>query len=161
MPAATRLPERAQQKDNLCGPFWAARVLLDAGFRASAGETIDEDLVANRAGSALPDKSSGPSVPAGAASLTDYRYELPRVPVEESGTSAAGLVRAIESLSNGALACVPIRGGWTAGRVEQLVAGASRLDARLIANVRTGCLWGSRPAPEVLLGELAGRTVQG
>ena len=39
----------AQQKDNLCGPFWAARVLLEAGFIEWSGEPIDEDLIASRA----------------------------------------------------------------------------------------------------------------
>jgi hypothetical protein len=53
----------AQQKDNLCGPFWAARVLVDAGFTDWSGEPIDEDLIATRAGSTLPPASGEPSVP--------------------------------------------------------------------------------------------------
>ena len=151
----------AQQKDNLCGPFWAARVLVESGFGAHAGEAIDEDLVASRAGTTLPDPAGGPYIPPGATSLTTYRHHLPIVAGDESGTSPAGLVRAIESLSDGALRCVPLRGRWTADRVERLVEHAPGLGARLIANVRTGCLWGSRPDPDVLLGELAGEQVQG
>jgi len=151
----------AQQKDNLCGAFWAARVLVESGFGAHAGEAIDEDLVASRAGTTLPDPAGGPYIPPGATSLTTYRHHLPIVAGDESGTSPAGLVRAIESLSDGALRCVPLRGRWTADRVERLVEHAPGLGARLIANVRTGCLWGSRPDPDVLLGELAGEQVQG
>ena len=157
-----RLLERtAQQKDNLCGPYWAARVLVESGFSDQAGEPIDEDLIASRAGTTLPDPAGGPYVPPGAISLTDYRHELPIVSAAESGTSPAGLVQAIETTSDGALRCVPIHGRWNADRVERLVEQAPSLSARLIANVRTGCLWGSRPHADVLMGELAGREVQG
>ena len=55
---------------------------------------------------------------------------------------------------------VPLRGQWNAERVERLVEEARELGARLIANVRTGRLWGSRPPIETLLGELEGRPVQ-
>lgn len=161
MRAPSVAPGGAQQKDNMCGPFWAARVLVEAGFSEWALEPIDEDLVASRAGTTLPEPGGAPSVPPGANSLTTYRYELPVAPAAESGTSPAGLIQAIESLSDGGLRCVPIRGRWTADRVERLVDQAAALSARLLANVRTGCLWGSRPEPEVLMGELAGRAVQG
>lgn len=150
----------AQQKDNLCGPFWAARVLNERGFSSWSGEAVDSDLIALRAGTTLPETSHGPDVPPGAVSLTDYRYELPTAPAEESGTSAPGLARAIEAASTGKLRVVPLRGGWTAERVERLVDEARELDARLIANLRTGRLWGGRPAIEVLLGELEGESVQ-
>ena len=40
----------AQQKDHLCGPFCAARVLTESGYSTWDGEPIDEDLVALRAG---------------------------------------------------------------------------------------------------------------
>ena len=155
------LEKAAQQKDNLCGPYWAARVLVESGFAEHAGEPIDEDLIASRAGTTLPDPAGGPYVPTGATSLTDYRHNLPIVVAAESGTSPAGLMQAIESLSDGALRCVPIRGRWNADLVERLVEHAPGLGARLIANVRTGCLWGSRPQAEVLMGELAGREAQG
>ena len=153
-------PPVAQQKDNLCGPFWAARVLTEAGFIEVAGEPIDEDLIAIRAGTVLPDSETEVSVPPGATSRTVYRYELPVAPVDASGTSAVGLLKAIESASGGALRCIPIRGLWTAERVERLVDEAPRLGARLIANVRTGRLWASRPPVHVVLDELDGRRVE-
>jgi hypothetical protein len=80
--------------------------------------------------------------------------------VEQSGTSTVGLIQSIESASGGALRCIPIRGQWTAPRIERLVGEAPKLGARLIANVRTGRLWASRPPIQVLLDELAGRAVE-
>ena len=63
--------------------------------------------------------------------------------------------------SSGVTACSnPLRGAWNADRIESLVEAARDLGARLIANVDTGRLWGSRPPIEVLLGELEGRSVQ-
>src|SRR5439155_26463791 len=97
--------QSAQQKDNLCGPFWAARVL-----------GADEDEIALRAGTILPDPDEG-SVPPGAESKTDYTVELPTGPPEVSGTSAQGLLEAIEAT---AAECIPLRGPWTEERVAGL-----------------------------------------
>ncbi len=158
IPRTDRAPS-VQQKDNLCGPFWAARVLTESGFSDWGGTPIDEDLIAMRAGTVLPDSKTQVSVPPGAASRVGYRYDLPLAPIEASGTSAGRLAQAIELASAGALRCVAIRGKWTAERLERLVDGAGPLDSRLIANLRTGRLWGSRPPLEILLDELAGRPV--
>ena len=150
-----------QQKDNLCGPFWAARVLNHAGFDEWDGEPLDQDVVALRAGTALPEPDGEPSVPPGAVSKAQYRVKLPHIRAEESGTSPAGLVGVIEQASGGELRPVPIRGPWNAERVERLVGDAPGLGARLIANVRTGKLWGSHPAPEQILAELNGEATTG
>ena len=150
----------AQQKDNLCGPFWAARVLKESGFTTWDGEPIDEDLVALRAGTVLPDMRSNAEVPPGALSRAAYRYKLPVAPIEQSGTSPLGLVEVIESASGGELRCLPLRGGWTVDRIERLMDEGRELGGRLIANLRTGRLWGSHPPMEVVLGELAGHPVQ-
>jgi hypothetical protein len=150
----------AQQKDNLCGPFWAARVLNESGYSSWDGRPIDSDLIALRARTMLPVAHPGPDVPPGAVSLTDYRYELPTAPAEHSGTSAQRLAQAIEAASAGELRVVSLRGQWTAQRVERLVDEARELGVRLIANLRTGRLWGGRPSIEVLLGELEGESVQ-
>jgi hypothetical protein len=152
MPLLTELGP--QQKDYLCGPFHAARVLRDHGVSVVEGESLDQDLVALRAGTSLPSDSSD-EVPPGATSLRDYRYELPRLDREQAGTSARGLAAAIEELSDGRLRPVPLSGKWTADAVE----GATGLGARLIANLRTGRLWGSRPPIEALLAALDGETV--
>jgi hypothetical protein len=148
-----------QQKDNLCGPFHAARVLRDAGFEEWEGEPLDQDLVALRAGSLLPEREKGPQVPPGAVSWRDYRYELGLVDPERSGTDAGGLAGAIEELSGGTLACVPVSGPWSGPVIEQLVEDATGVGARLLANIRTGHLWGSRPPLQALLAALDGREV--
>lgn len=149
----------AQQKDNLCGPFWAARMLNESGFTTWDGEAITEDLVALRAGSLLPEAHDGSDVPPGALNRVSYRYELPTAPVERSGTAAGPLAGVIEAASGGRLCCVPLRGPWDARRVERLVDEAAGLGSRLLANVRTGRMWASRPPVEILLAELEGRPV--
>src|SRR5262249_50777403 len=121
---------RAQQKDHLCGPFWAARILRDAGVTDA-----DEDMVAVRAGTVLPEPDGG-SVPPGVKSRTNYRFDLPRGAPAESGTSADGLAAALEGLSNGRLRCLPLSGDWTDECLRELI--DRKQDARLLANVRTG-----------------------
>jgi len=147
-----------QQKDNLCGPFWAARFLRDAGVDEWEGRPVDEDLLALRAGSTLPDAPAEECVPPGAASKADYGVELPIVPADRAGTAAGALAGAIEAVSGGALRCVPLRGEWIAERVEHLVDRGRGLGARLLANLRTGLFWGSRAPVESLLTELSGRS---
>lgn len=132
--------ESAQQKDKLCGPFWAARLL-----------GADEDEIALRAGTILPDPDDG-SVPPGAKSKTDYTVELPTGSPEQAGTSAQGLLEAVEAAG---VNVVPLRGQWTAERVVQLL--QSKGDAKLIANVRTGRFWASRPPVEAVIAELSGQ----
>ncbi len=150
-----------QQKDNLCGPFCAARILREAGVEAWEGEPLDEDLVALRAGTLLPEPDEG-SLPAGASSRADYRFELPRVPPARAGTAADALAAAIESASAGALRCLPVRRPWSAEAVTRLVEGTAGIPgARLLANLRTGRLWGSRPEPAALLAELRGEEAAG
>lgn len=151
--------EAPQQKDNLCGPFHAARVLRDAGVEEWDGETLDQDLVALKAGTALPAREHGPQVPPGAVNWREYRYALGLVDPERSGTDAGALAGAIEELSAGTLACVPLRGPWTGDAVERLVDGATAAGARLLANVHTALLWGSRPPLPALLAALDGREV--
>jgi hypothetical protein len=144
MPLLTEAAER-QQKDYLCGPFHAARVLSDLGV------DVDQDAVALRAGTSLPLGDEG-EVPPGAMSKQDYRCQLPRVEPEQAGTSAQGLATAIQELSAGQLVCVPLSGQWTASAVE----GLFESDARLIANLQTGLLWGSHPSADTLLAALDG-----
>jgi hypothetical protein len=128
--------QTAQQKDNLCGPFWVARLL-----------GADEDQIALRAGTILPDPDDG-SVPPGAQSKTDYTVELPKGAPEISGTSAQGLLEAIEATG---AECIPIRGPWN---IEELF--EAKGDAFLLANVRTGPFWWSKPPADAVIAELAG-----
>jgi hypothetical protein len=123
------------QKDNLCGAFWGALVLTAAGL-----DGIDQDLVALESGTLLPEGGEPPPL-AGVESRLDYRLDLPLAPSPESGTSGRGLAIAIEHLSGGRLAAVPVAGPWTAETVADLLS----LDAQmpLIANIDTGALWGA------------------
>jgi hypothetical protein len=132
-----------QQKDYLCGPFHAARILRDHGL------DVDQDAVALQAGTSVAGEGE---VPPGASSLQNYSVELPRGEQTQAGTPARGLAAAIEELSAGALVCVPVRARWSAAAVEGLFG----LDARLIANLRTGRLWSSRPPAQALLAALEG-----
>jgi hypothetical protein len=151
-------PEAAQQKDNLCGAFWAARIIREFGIGSWDGQQIDEDLIALKSATVLPDSGPEGALPPGAVSLTSYRYELPTAPIQASGTAPGPLAQAIESAASGALRCVPVRGKWTAERVAKLVQGARSIGgARLIANLRTGRFWGSHPPLTALIDELAGR----
>lgn len=149
-----------QQKDNLCGPFHAARVLREAGIAIFNGEELDQDLIALASGTVLPEVEEGPQVPPGAVNFRDYRFELPRAAPSQAGTSAAGLAAAIDQAAGGALRCVPLRGAWTAAAVERLVDEAPSLGgARVLANLSTAPLWGSRPPLEALLAHLDGEAV--
>jgi hypothetical protein len=145
--------DERQQKDNLCGCFWAALLLRAHGF-----EEVDQDEVAIQAGALIP-PASPEDVPPGAKPRRDYR--LP-IPVAEdraiTGTSATGLSRAIEELSDGALGFLPVAGPWSAESVLDLcAAAAAEPDAALVANLRTGSLWGSQPGAALVLDALAGR----
>jgi hypothetical protein len=147
------------QKDDLCGCFWAAIVL-----RASGIDDVDQDRVAEVAGTVLPDDDPARHVPPGESPRRDYRLRLPTATdPAEVGTSARALARAIESIAEGRLAVVPVAGPWRAESVAELVAVAAEAapDATLVANIRTGPLWGSRPAPAALLAQLAGLHAEG
>ena len=141
------------QKDQLCGAFWGSLVLTAAGHPA------DQDEVALHAGTSLAEGDPSGWLPPGAPPRTDYRLAIPAAPDEpSSGTSASGLARSVEELSGGALAVVPVAGPWTDRTVVALVEAAAALpEAALIANLRTGRLWGSRPSPTLLLDHLLGR----
>lgn len=144
------------QKDQLCGAFWGSLVLSAAGHAASQEE------VALRAGSTLAEGDPAGWLPPGASSRVDYKATIPVAPDGSSaGTSAKGVARSIEELSGGALTVVPVAGPWNAEAVVTLVevACAQAPECALIANLRTGYLWGSRPPAKLLLDYLLGHTV--
>ncbi len=161
-PLAAEHAAALPQKDNLCGAFWAALALRGSGITEWDGERVDQDLVALRAGTVLPPGPPAASVPPGATPRLDYRFTLPVGDApERSGTDPSALVEVVEVASAGALCALPVRGAWTAERVEALVERSASLAprARVVANLRTGPLWGSRPAPEQLVAQLAGEPV--
>jgi len=151
------LHERAMpQKDQLCGAFWGSLAL-------AAGHAASQEEVALLAGTTLAEGDPANWLPPGVSPRTDYEAIIPLATDEASaGTSATGVARSIEELSGGALSVVPVAGPWTAQMVFSLVeiAGAQAPECALIANLRTGRLWGSRPPARLLLNHLLGRTVE-
>jgi hypothetical protein len=153
-----RLHARAlPQKDFLCGCFWASIVLRAAG----ADDSVDQDRVALEAGTVLPDREVE-SVPPGESNRRDYRVELPRAAPALAGTAAPALARAVERLSGDRLAAVPVAGPWSEESVVALSEAVAETapSASLVANVRAGPLWGSKPHPSLLLAYVSGDEVE-
>jgi hypothetical protein len=144
------------QKDQLCGAFWGSLILSAAGHPASQEE------VAVRAGTTLAEGDPAGWLPPGAAPRTNYETTIPVASGGASaGTSATGVARSIEELSGSALAVIPVAGPWSAAAVVSLVEVAARTPGCvMIANLRTGHLWGSRPPERLLLDYLHGRQVE-
>jgi hypothetical protein len=139
-----------QQMDNLCGCFWASLALRAAGIDA------DQEAVALEAGAILPGGDPQTHVAPGATPRNDYRVELPvAADPETAGTAAPELAAAIRRMSGGTLEAIEVRGPWSAETVVALLDLAGPA-AVMIANLRTGLLWGSRPEPGVVLDHLAG-----
>ncbi|MBD0290532.1 MAG: hypothetical protein ICV74_04680 [Thermoleophilia bacterium] len=146
------------QKDNLCGCFWGAVVLAAGGI-----DGLDQDAVALAAGTTLPDGDPAEFVPEGETPRRDYRVQLPPAKdARASGTAASALAGAIERLAGGTLSALPVAGVWSASSVEGLVeiVAEAAPEAALLANLRTGLLWGSRPDPRLLLSHVAGEDVE-
>ena len=144
-----------QQKDNLCGCFWAALALRAAGIDA------DQDGVAVAAGAILPGGDPQTHVAPGATPRNDYRVELPRRcharaspapphPRSPARSSASRPAPWRRSRS-------PARG--RPDSVRTLMDAAT--DATLIANVRTAASSGARtPTPAAVLAHLRGEDVE-
>jgi hypothetical protein len=152
------------QKDNLCGCFWASIALRAAGIESADGEPLDQDRLAVEAGTLLPEGDPVSFVPPGESSRQDYRVELPLAddPVE-SGTAAPALADALERLAGGRLRVLPVAGPWSGGSVASLSRAAAEVTpgTLLLANIRTGPLWGTGPDPALLLAYLGGEEVRG
>ena len=159
-PAVNSVPDRRllaqlhaaerQQMDNLCGCFWASLALRAAGFDA------DQEAVALAAGAILPGGDPQTHVAPGATPRNDYRVELPlAADPDTAGTAAPALAAAVRRISGGSLEAIEVEGPWTAETVPALLDLAGPA-AVLIANLRTGLLWGSHPDPGVVLDHLAG-----
>jgi Family of unknown function (DUF6885) len=145
------------QRDDLCGAFCAALALRAAGIEDHEGELLDQDAVALAAGSIVSSLQDGQSLPRGERGRRDYRLPLPSVAdAAVSGTTPAGLVRAVERLSRGALVALAYRGPWTALTLAGVFDIVSALERppTLVANLATRHLWGSHPSADQLLAYL-------
>jgi hypothetical protein len=158
LPGADRLlrvhARELPQRDDLCGAFCAALALRAAGVEERAGEPVDQDAMALAAGTIVSARSNPDILPLGEPGRRDYRVSLPTVEDSAvSGTTPAGLVRAMEELSVGQLAAIPYGGPWTAGTLAGVfdVAASLTRPVTLLANVATRHLWGAGPRVEQLL----------
>ena len=145
------------QKDDLCGAFCGALALNAAGIAQHDGQPLDQDAVALAAGSVVSRVPDIGILPAGERGRRDYRLEMDLIDDgARSGTTAAGVVAAIERLSGQALAAIPLSGPWTATTLDGLFEAAAGLarPVSLLANLATGYLWGGRPTAIQLLANL-------
>jgi hypothetical protein len=145
------------QRDDLCGAFCGALALRAAGIELWHGEAVDQDAVAQAAGTVVSRVPDLASLPDGERGRRDYRIAPPLIDDGSvSGTNCAGVVASIGELSGQRLAAIPYDGPWTAPAVDgvfDLLATLSRPTA-LIANVATKELWGGAARAEQLLDQL-------
>lgn len=141
------------QRDDLCGAFCGALALHAAG----AGEGCDQDAVALAAGSIVSAVRDPGTLPFGEAGRRDYRLALPSVADSAvSGTTAAGVVNAINELGHGDVVAIPLAGPWPVAALDGLFDLAAELarPVTLIANLATRHLWGARPGMAAVLDQL-------
>jgi hypothetical protein len=152
------------QRDDLCGAFCGALALRAAGIDDREGEPLDQDAVALSAGSVVSRLKDTSCLPFGEQGRRDYRVWPPMIDDPAvSGTTPAGLVRAVDELSGGRLAAIPYAGPWTMGTLGGLfdLAAALQRPVTLVANLATRHLWGASARADQLLdylfdGEQAG-----
>jgi hypothetical protein len=145
------------QRDDLCGAFCAALALHALGVSGPGGEPLDQDDVALAAGSLVSARPQPQILPHGERGRRDYRLQLPRIDDgERSGTTAAGVVAAVERVSASAALAIPLAGPWDSGTLAATFELARSVPhgAALVANLATHHLWGSHASLEQLLGWL-------
>jgi hypothetical protein len=145
------------QRDDLCGAFCGALALRAAGIGGRGGDQLDQDAVALAAGSVVCAVADVGHLPYAEQGRRDYRLPIPRVEDGAvSGTTAAGLLEAIEALSGGRLAAMPYSGPWSAATLAGLFDAVAALarPVALLANLATHHLWGGRPRADQLLAYL-------
>ena len=145
------------QRDDLCGAFCGALALRAAGIAEHDQRPVDQDEVALAAGSVISAARAPGTLPDGEDGRRDYRLALPEIDDGDlSGTTAAGLVSAIDRLSGDAMATIPLAGPWTVDTLAALFDAAVALErpVSLIANLATHHLWGGGASIPTLLGYL-------
>jgi hypothetical protein len=152
------------QRDDLCGAFCGSLALRAAGIDEHRGEPLDQDAVALAAGSVVAGMRDPATLPRGEHGRRDYRLSIPAIEdPDRSGTTAAGLLDAIATLSEGRLEAIPYSGPWntsTLAGVFELVCALER-PVTLVANFATRHLWGGGASVNQLLGYLFDGDLQG
>ena len=152
------------QRDDLCGAFCGALALLAAGIERYGEDPLDQDTVALAAGSVVSRARDAGTLPNGETGRRDYRLSLPLIEDSAvSGTTAAGVVEAIERISAERLVAIPYAGPWTAGTLGGLFDLASDLPhaVTLLANLATRHLWGAAVSIPQMLDYLLDGVEQG
>jgi hypothetical protein len=145
------------QRDDLCGAFCGALALRAAGIDDHDGAPLDQDEVALAAGSVVAGVREAGVLPHGESGRRDYRLALPSIDDSDlSGTTAAGLLDAIVSLSTGALVAIPYTGPWSTSNLAGLFELGCTCEhpVTLIANFATRHLWGGHASVNQLLAYL-------
>ncbi|HTB70493.1 MAG TPA: hypothetical protein VK707_05895 [Solirubrobacteraceae bacterium] len=153
------------QRDDLCGAFCGALALEAARIGVDGGdEQLDQDAVAHAAGTVVSRVPDLAALPNGERGRRDYRIAPVLIDdASASGTNCVGVVRALERLSGGRVAAIPLQGPWSVATLDglfELVATFER-PVSLIANVATRELWGSHARVDVLLDYLLAGAADG
>ena len=158
LPGARKLLEvharELPQRDDLCGAFCGSLALHAAGLSERGGEPLDQDAVARAAGSFVSRVADTSALPAGEHGRRDYRIPPPLIDdASVSGTNCAGVLQAVQELSDERLCALPYVGPWSGAALAGLFDAVAALErpATLIANVATRHLWGSAPSTSQLL----------
>jgi hypothetical protein len=149
------------QKDEFCGAFC---LLIAFGAAGLGDAAADQDAVAAGAGTCVTRGGDAGSLPAGEPGRRDYRLALREIDdASRAGTTVAGMIRAVERLTGGELAAVPLRGDWDTPAVRALIGLAARAHEplALIANIATDRLWGARCPPATWLRYLQSGALDG
>ncbi len=152
------------QRDELCGAFCGALALRAAGVEQRDGEPLDQDAVALTAGSVVSETPNTDSLPLGERGRRDYRVSLPLTRDSAlSGTTAPGLVLAIERLAGEELVAIPYSGPWSGVALDGMfdLARGFANPVTLVANHATTHLWGTHPRMDQLLDYLLDGDLEG
>lgn len=154
------------QRDDQCGAFCGALALEAAGIAGAQGgeQPLDQDAVARSAGTLVSRVPDLAALPRGERGRRDYRIAPTLIDdASVSGTNCVGVVHALQELSNGRLAAIPLQGPWSVATLDglfELVASLQR-PATLIANVATRELWGAGARVDQLLDYLLDGALDG
>jgi hypothetical protein len=143
------------QRDDQCGAFCGALALEAAGLRSDDdGEPLDQDAVAQAAGTVVSRIADRAALPAGESGRRDYRIAPALIDDPSlSGTNCVGVVRALKRLSGARLTPIPLQGPWSPATLDGLFELVAELErpVTLIANVATRELWGAGARLDQLL----------
>ncbi len=151
------------QRDDLCGAFCVS-LALRAALGGAPADALDQDAVALAAGTVISREPDPSILPAGETGRRDYRLSLPSIEDSAlSGTTAAGLIAAIDRLTDERLVAIPYAGPWTLAMLDGLfdLLAARTGPAAMVANLATHHLWGSHPRPDRLLAYLLDGDIDG